>query len=132
MSDVKTVSEYRSGAGGPASRLYDESFALLIEARDCIATQCTSGPTGLPLTYVLAVLQLTTRTLDAMAWLLARKAARDGEIEFETCAREFELHGAHLREEPGREGLPARLCTLLDRSLALHKRIARLDTRPDM
>ena len=129
MSEVKTVSKYRSGASGPASRLYDESFALLIEARDRIATQCISGPTGLPLTDVLAVLQLTTSTLDVIAWLLACKA-RDGEIEFEACAHEFELRGDQLREELGREGLPARLCTLLDRSLALHKRIARLDTRP--
>src|SRR3546814_2463165 len=74
---------------------------------------------------------LTSRLVQVMAWLLVQKAVHAGEIEdTDVDDPKRRLGGHEICAEPGPwdvSGLPKGLRGLLDRSLALYNRVARLD-----
>jgi regulator of CtrA degradation len=114
---------------------YDETMALLLEARAWIAycepreRQRLDLATGLR--FSCETLRLTTRLTQAMAWLLTQRAVINGEL---TLAQMVDgnppLHTYQAAmDHPTAllEGLPKSLLSLLERSHALYVRLARLD-----
>jgi regulator of CtrA degradation len=114
---------------------YDETMALLIEARNYIAYQESFDQRNLPphvrLQISYEAMRVTSRLTQVMAWLLAQKAVHAGEITREQGASEdFALSGGDICADPSgpdNEELPAGLRSLLERSHRLYARIARLD-----
>src|SRR3546814_17499671 len=80
-------------------------------------------------------MRLTSRLTQVMAWLLVQKAVHAGEMTREDArAPEFRLAGKSVCAEaaPPVEGtLQPRLAELLERSLSLYLRVARLDAMQD-
>lgn len=132
-----------SGQDGPASiaavplyfkRTYDETMSLLHEARNCIMRHSDEqSPTvAAQLAFSRETMRLTTRLTSVMAWLLAQRAVHAGEITPQHAAsKAHELTARDLClaicEPEDHAALPGDLQTLMDRSLALYARIARLD-----
>jgi regulator of CtrA degradation len=114
---------------------YDETMALLIEARNYIAYHEAFDQQNLPPHIRLQIsyesMRVTSRLTQVMAWLLAQKAVHAGEISREQGAsEEFALSGGEICTDPSgpdNEGLPAGLRSLLERSHKLYMRVARLD-----
>jgi len=117
------------------NRTYDEAFAMTVEARDYVAEGLAADREGVAFgersLFDCEALRLTTRLSQVMAWLLVQRAVHAGEIGFS------ELHD-ESRRLGGREvcfdndievveSLPPRFRSLMERSLKLYQRIARLD-----
>lgn len=116
-------------------RTYDEAYDLLVEARSYVlhgASVDSGGLSGLDrLRFALESMRVTSRLGQIMAWLLTEKAVHAGEIsrgEATADSKSMSNHGVCLddRRELS-EGMPPQLSSLLDRSLALYVRVARLD-----
>lgn len=115
-------------------RLFDETMALLVETRNYFLAQ--SDYDRQPLThsaklmYSTEMSRITLRLSSIMAWVLARRAARAGEITQEQLKAHFPLQ---FQENCGFETphvhmvLPHAVCDLLSRSHALYQRIRRLE-----
>jgi len=116
-------------------RTYDEAMALIREARDFFAERQRqpASPTRAAVELVTSCesMRLTARLTQIMAWLLVQKAIHAGELSRDDAIKpEHRLGGRHICEVEGpwsELGLPQRLQTLLERSLNLYSRIARLD-----
>lgn len=114
---------------------YDETMALLIEARNYIAYHEAADHRSLPPHVRLQIsyesMRVTSRLTQVMAWLLAQKAVHAGELTKEQGAsEEFALSGGEVCSDPSgpeNENLPAGLRSLLERSHKLYMRVARLD-----
>ncbi|HYH38255.1 MAG TPA: DUF1465 family protein [Azospirillum sp.] len=114
---------------------YDETMALLIEARNYIAYHESGDHRGLPPHVRLQIsyesMRVTSRLTQVMAWLLAQKAVHAGEISQEVAAsEEFALSGGEICSDPSgpdNEELPSGLRSLLERSHRLYMRVHRLD-----
>ena len=115
------------------SRTYDESLALLADARAYVhAAQATKW--NLPavrLIHSQETMRLTARLTHTMAWLLGQRALHAGEISRDQ-ARDgsYRLGGHRVCLDVGAENspaLPARLRELLRHSRKLYQRVARLD-----
>jgi regulator of CtrA degradation len=117
------------------NRTYEETLALLVEARNYIAHQEAGDQRGLPPQLRLQVsyesLRVTSRLTQVMAWLLAQKAVHAGELTLQQAAtEEFALSGGSICSDPSGpedERLPAGLRALLERSHKLYMRVSRLD-----
>ena len=115
------------------SKTYDETYALLVEARDyMIAAQARRrGGPGKGLADALETLRLTTRLTQIMAWLLVQRAVHAGEIgQRRARAAAYRLGGHRVCGEAGGEdsaAVPSRLRKLLERSRKLYQRVTRLD-----
>jgi regulator of CtrA degradation len=115
------------------SRVYDEAFGLLVEARDYVAA--SMGETHISSDQRLAIscesLRLTSRLTHIMAWLLVQRAVHTGEIsQTEALAEEHRLSGQNVCltvETLFGAALPKALQSLMDRSYKLYLRIQRLD-----
>lgn len=116
-------------------KTYDEALALLIEARNYVASgEADDRARMLPLDRLQLsreTLRVTARLTHIMAWLLFQKAVFAGEIPREEAAdRPYRLEGHAVcsREKAIVSGsFPPRLADLLDRSQRLYNRVARLD-----
>lgn len=116
-------------------RTYDETLALLEEARFYIAegagTEAAALGPEARMRFARESMRITSRLSQVMAWLLAQKAVHAGELGRDDVATgPYALDGQNVCEpaEPElSEGLPRRLCSLLDRSHALYTRVSRLD-----
>ena len=116
-------------------RLYSESFALLVEARNYFAYRESEDVKGLAQDARLLVSQetmrITCRLTQVMAWLFCQKAVANGERPAEWALQpEFELGGTSvcLNERwLNDERLPGAICDLQTRSLRLYQRVGRLD-----
>lgn len=114
---------------------YDETMALLIEARNYITYHDASEHRKLSPHVRLQIsyesMRVTSRLTQVMAWLLAQKAVHAGEITQEQAARgDFSLSGGDICTDPSgpdNEALPAGLRSLLERSHRLYMRVERLD-----
>jgi len=114
---------------------YDETMALLIEARNYIAYHEAGDHRHLPPHVRLQIsyesMRVTSRLTQVMAWLLAQKAVHAGEITQEIAASdEFALSGGEICSDPSgpeNEELPSGLRSLLERSHRLYMRAHRLD-----
>lgn len=117
-------------------RTYDEALSLLTEARNYVAKGNAGGSarmsTNAQLAQCCETMRLTARLTHVMAWLLAQRAVHAGEITLEESASEkFSLGGRSvcLEESHYLDSLEdAWLGALMERSLNLYVRIARLDT----
>ncbi|MEI6557588.1 MAG: DUF1465 family protein [Rhodospirillaceae bacterium] len=116
-------------------RTYDETMALLIEARNYAAyreptDQRTLSP-NVRLQVSYESLRVTSRLVQVMAWLLAQKAVHAGELtQEEGASEEYALSGGTICSDSAgtaTEALPAGLVSLLDRSHRLYLRVQRLD-----
>jgi len=116
-------------------RTYDEAMGLLLEARNYVIAaelrrQRVMSPTD-RLILCCEAMRLTSRLTHVMAWLLAQKAVHAGEITLaEAAAEPFSLGGRStcLTENPAVAVMgDAWLNRLLERSLHLYLRVARLD-----
>ena len=117
------------------NRTYDETFDLLLEARDYLAhreplDRRELGPDD-RLVVNCEALRLTSRLTQIMAWLLVQKAVHAGEMtRAEAASGQHRLSGQAVcltREVVGGYPIPARLRSLLDRSYNLYTRVERLD-----
>ncbi|CCC98807.1 conserved protein of unknown function [Azospirillum baldaniorum] len=116
---------------------YDETMALLIEARNYIAYHDAASHRALPPHVRLQIsyesMRVTSRLTQVMAWLLAQKAVHAGEMTREQAASDdFALSGGDICTDPSgpdNEQLPEGLRSLLERSHRLYMRVARLDER---
>jgi len=127
--------EFVTGPTAYFHRTYDETMALLIEARNYVTyhemvDQRTLSPhTRLQVSY--ESLRVTSRLTQVMAWLLSQKAVHAGELTLEQVAgEEYALSGGTVCTDPSgpeNESLPNGLRSLLDRSHRLYVRVSRLD-----
>lgn len=118
---------------------FDEAMALTREARDYLAHQKQADFEDLNAVGRLVAscesMRMTARVTQVVAWLLVQKAVHAGEITREQAvAPEYRLAGHSVCEEEHPvldEPLPDRLAELLDSSLRLYQRVARLDAMLD-
>jgi len=116
-------------------RTYDETFDLLIEARDYIArgqqVDCQYVTVGGQARMAVETSRLTSRLTHVMAWLLARRAVQAGEITPAEAARPpYTLERSERLagdDDPLGEVLPPALESLMERSQRLYVRVSRLD-----
>jgi regulator of CtrA degradation len=122
------------GRVAPFDPTYDETMRLLVEARNYAAyrepAECRRLPPGARLQACSESMRVTSRLAEVMAWLLAQKAARAGEITpLEAASARFALSEAEVCMDDGGRGdesLPEGLRSLLDRSRSLYVRVGRL------
>lgn len=117
------------------SRTLDEAMALTREARDYLSEYSEEDSRRMrpefQLHFSAETMRLTSRLTHIMAWLLAQRAAHEGELTLEELQSERWRLGGHTicLGEPSLEPeeLPPYLRDLLRRSEALFRRISRLD-----
>ena len=117
------------------SGTYDETFRLLLEARDYLAYAEPADRRRLsPLDRLVLnceAMRLTSRLTQVMAWLLVQKAVHAGEMSAaEAAAAHHRLAGQAVcrsRELRQTRAVPPALGRLLDRSYDLYSRVERLD-----
>jgi regulator of CtrA degradation len=116
------------------NKTYDETIALLYEARNYVAATHRPSPVEAPTDRLRAsceTMRLTARLTQVMAWLLGQKAVHAGEMTMEQLIEEHQpLVDVAVCMEEGKEqadGLPTALRELLDRTHRLYIRVARLD-----
>ena len=117
-------------------RTYDETMALLIEARDYLAQNHglaqERGSLAHRLVYAHETLRLTTRLPQVMAWVLAQRAIHAGEISADGArGKEHQLAARELclaDDAKAMAMLPPYLQSLSKRAVELYRRIDRLDT----
>ena len=116
-------------------KLYDESFSLLVEARNYFAYSGFNDKTAhtprerLLLNY--QAMRLTSRMTQVMAWMLAQRAIDNGELTpQQACDGTYSLGAetvcidASDHDDPR---LPDGLRELLHRSHSMYMRVLRLD-----
>ncbi len=119
------------------NKLYHESYALLVEARNYFAYNKTLKTTEqahkaedrMFLNY--QAMRFTSRMTQALAWLMAQRAVQHGEIsKKDACNGSFSLGGEKICVDPdGHDDhrLPHAMQILLNRSHSLYHRVLRLD-----
>jgi regulator of CtrA degradation len=120
-------------------KTFDEAMALTREARDYLAHQKQADFEELNAVSRLVAscesMRLTARVTQVVAWLLVQKAVYAGEITREEAAEpDRRLSGQSVcgAIQPVLDApLPERLAELLDSSLRLYQRVARLDEMLD-
>jgi regulator of CtrA degradation len=116
-------------------RTYDEAMVLIHDAREYFIERqhqpASQSRAAVELVTSCESMRLTARLTQIMAWLLVQKAVHAGELtRNEAVQPEHRLGGRHVCEVEGpwsELGLPQRLQLLLQQSLNLYNRIARLD-----
>lgn len=117
------------------NKTYDETMALLIEARNYVAYREPIEQRSLPFSTRLQVsyesLRVTSRLTQVMAWLLASRAVHAGELTPDALTSDqFALSGGSICTDasgPDNTELPRGLRSLLLRSHQLYQRVARLE-----
>jgi regulator of CtrA degradation len=133
MAD-ETGAEASSTQAAFFSRTIDEALALTQETRDYLAEYSVSDREKLSQAqkthYAVESMRMTTRLTYAMAWLLAQRAAHQGELSYaELRDEQWRLGGQKvcLQETLSEQVFPPYFRDLIRRSMALYKRIQRLD-----
>lgn len=112
-----------------------ETMALLAESRryliDRAETETKARPVDQGLVSSMETMRLVARLTQVLAWLLTHRAVHAGEMSLWEATRPERRLGGHslCNTDTGFEdsGLPDELRRLLQRSLSLYQRIARLD-----
>jgi regulator of CtrA degradation len=116
---------------------YDEAMALMVEARNYMAfvehRERRKAEMMIGLRMSCEAMRVTSRLTQVMAWLMMQRAVHEGEIDMDDALSEANrLSGLDvcLDQSFGHdETLPQGLRSLLDRSLRLYQRIARLENQ---
>ena len=111
---------------------YEEAMALLEDTRNFLAEDRQRGETpSARLAISYEAMRVTTRLVQIVAWLLARKAVMAGELSVAQANSDgHALSGGPLcRDSQGEENLnlPEELRALLTASHLLYRRVLRLD-----
>ena len=111
---------------------YEEAMALLEETRNFLAEDRQRGETpSARLAISYEAMRVTTRLVQIVAWLLARKAVMAGQLSpAKANSKRHALSGGPLcRDAQGEENLnlPEELRSLLAASHLLYLRVLRLD-----
>ena len=116
-------------------RTYDETMDLMVEARNYMTyverreRERAGAVAGLRISC--EAMRVTSRLTQVMAWLMMQRAVHDGEIAAEDALAEVNrLSGEEvcLDQSFATDAvLPNGLRSLLDRSLSLYQRVARLE-----
>jgi len=117
------------------TRTYDETLAMIVEARNYMAfvePRQRHQLDGLPdLRFSCEALRVTSRLTQVMAWLMLQRAVQDGEIPSEEVCRDCNrLAGQEVcldNTADDDETLPSGLRSLLSRSYHLYRRVSRLE-----
>jgi regulator of CtrA degradation len=116
---------------------YDEAMTLMVEARNYMSyveqreRRKVEAIAGLRMSC--EAMRVTSRLTQVMAWLMMQRAVHEGEIDFIAALAEpnrlsgFEVCLDHTFGAD--ENLPTGLRSLLERSLNLYQRIARLENQ---
>lgn len=117
------------------SRTYDETMDLMIEARNYVAyverkeRERVGMNAGLRMSC--EAMRVTSRLTQVMAWLMMQRAVHEGEVAPDAALDENNrLSGGDVcfdERFSQDEALPHGLRSLLERSLSLYCRIARLE-----
>ncbi|MEM7170654.1 MAG: DUF1465 family protein [Pseudomonadota bacterium] len=122
---------------------YEEALALTRRARDYFAQKdplvhgAAQGGEAAERSLQASCesMRVTTRLTQVMAWFLVQKAVHGGELpREEALSPEHRLHGHDICSCENHDltvELPCELKELLDQSLALYERVARLDAMLD-
>ena len=118
---------------------YDEAMAMLLAARDLAAQGCAAPRKpnlgiGPALAQIGRSFRITARLGHVVAWIMARRALRAGEIsEAEARTEPYRLSclDTCLAEDEDDDMASAALKRLSLQSLFLYRRIARLDSLID-
>jgi regulator of CtrA degradation len=135
------MSDQTTNSGNPPaetmffSRTFDEAMELTREARDYLAEYGDGDASGMPeelrMHFSAETMRLTARLTHSMAWLMAQRAAHQGELTFDELKEDdWRLGGHEVCLGPATldpAALPPYLRDLLRRSRSLFERIARLD-----
>lgn len=135
QSDVTSVSDTVAFLNGT----YEEAMKLAAEAREYLAYQEPKDRVQLPprarMVASCESMRITARLTQVIAWLLVQKAVQAGEMTREQAAASENRLGGHdvcQRDQPVEEQpLPPRLGELMQQSLGLYQRVARLDAMMD-
>ena len=116
-------------------RTYDETMDLMVEARNYMAyverreRERAGAMAGLRISC--EAMRVTSRLTQVMAWLMMQRAVHEGELEAEEAlAAAHRLSGGEVCLDDtfsADTALPNGLRSLLDRSLSLYQRVARLE-----
>ncbi|MDP6709714.1 MAG: DUF1465 family protein [Alphaproteobacteria bacterium] len=114
---------------------YEEAFQLVLEARHYLGERSRPEVTALgveaTLAYSVESMRMTARLTQVMAWLMAMRAAHEGELSRDELSEERWRLGGHevclADATQGTEALPAGFRDLIERSERLFVRISRLD-----
>jgi regulator of CtrA degradation len=118
------------------SKTYDETLALLDESQAYLRACHPVGDLLADPRDILIVrteaFRLSSRLMQSTAWLLARRAVHNGELDPETVRSDpqYRLGAREVCRDDTMHCHPAiseELCDLLERSLSLYIRIERLD-----
>jgi regulator of CtrA degradation len=109
---------------------YEEAMGLLEEVRDFLAEGTHHHlPPAERLIVSYEAMRVTTRLVQVVAWLLARKAVMAGELDM-ISAQQHALSAAVLCRDPtgpDNPHLPTTLRALLEHSHRLYMRVVRLN-----
>ena len=114
--------------------IYNETLVLLAEAHDYFTRRSAHDQKDMDnrerTMFACEMSRVTIRLSCVMAWLMARKAAFEGKITVQEANERYRLEcrdtcmNQHIEAETL---MPARMNELLDKSLELYQRVARLD-----
>ncbi len=110
-----------------------ETMALLAESRryliDRAETETNARPVDQGLVSSMETMRLVARLTQVLAWLLTHRAVHAGEMSLWEATRPERRLGGHslCNTDHDDAALPEELRRLLQRSLSLYQRIARLD-----
>jgi len=117
------------------TKTYDETLAMIVEARDYMTGYGRQSPPrsgGLwQLQFSCEALRVTSRLTQALAWLMLQRAVSEGEISaIEACQSHHRLSGQDVCLNINAANdikLPEKLLSLMQRSYSLYNRISRLE-----
>jgi regulator of CtrA degradation len=122
----------------PLPGIHEEALQLLVEAHNYFSRNAQKEMGRLSererTMYLSEMSRVTIRLSCVMAWLLARRAVLEGQLTTAEAGANYRLEcrevcmNQHIEAE---SILPGKLVDLLDRTLDLYQRVARLDKVPD-
>tara|TARA_B100000989_G_scaffold292595_2_gene268744 strand:- start:418 stop:867 length:450 start_codon:yes stop_codon:yes gene_type:complete len=114
--------------------IFDETLQLLLESHEYFeyygAEEQAIIPEYCQVIFSSEMSRITMRLTSIMAWIMVRKAVYAGKLSEEEARRKYRLDGRSiclLDNVEARAWLPDFVVYLLDESLELYARVARLD-----
>jgi regulator of CtrA degradation len=124
----------RLASSGSFAKLFKEGMALVEATASYLDREGREEAKALPrlaaLSYASESMRLTTRLMQIASWLLLQRAVNEGEMtqaEASSDKRRTRITWTNAAEPELPDCLPRRLVGLIDESLRLQQRIARLD-----
>ena len=124
----------RLASSGSFKTLFRDGMALVEETAAYLDGEGRDDAKTLPrlaaLAYASESMRLTTRLMQIASWLLLQRAVNEGEMtqaDASSDKRRTRISWQHATTSTMSDALPTRLLALIEGSLRLQERIARLD-----